>query len=635
MKRLSIVFAFLLISIVVFSQKEANNWIFPIKTGLSFNTEPPTVLNTTIPAGFGSSCYSDSDGNLLLTTNGHTIWNGSGNTIMNGVGIGGDQGCVQSSLIVPDPSRSNSLYVFTVDKYSDIPGLENRCFSYSRVNLTGDNGNGSVSEKEVLLLAETPEYVTGVQHANGSDFWVVTHQYGNSTFYVYPITKEKGLHADNPKIFDVGSEHLGTISPQGMLKFSPDGKYLASTQIDGILELFSFNNEIGEIKLINTAIVPDAFGVEFDADSRFLYVSTHPSSTIDSQILQYDLLRTDPLEINYVVNTIVEDTLFASLQLGPDRKIYCAKFGQTFFCKHVAIIHNPSRPGAACNFNRLDNASDPGIDLGGEKLIAGLPNFVSSFLDKSFFTYDSICYNNVVSFDIRNKDNIDAVTWDFGDPTTGAQNISTDLSAMHVFSAPGTYTVTVESTFNGDSYFYSQPVVVNPLPEIDFGSDTIYLFPGAIAPLEIAEGYTSYDWSTGSTSNLLLADQPGSYHVVVTDSLGCINRKTVMILSANIYFPNAFTPNSDGVNDEFTPKGANSGLYNIRMFVYNRMGQLMYESPVLAELGDSEGDFGWDGTKNGVLQPTGSYVWIVKFDVEKEKGQFNTEHYSGNVMLLR
>jgi len=639
MKRLSLVSAFILISLFLFSQKEANNWVFTTNTGLNFDTDPPTVLNNTpISFSFGSSCISDANGNLLLTTDGHTVWDRSGNSLMNGVNIGGDAGSTQSSLIVPDPSRSDSYYIFTVDKFYNIAGYENECFSYSRVNMLGNNGAGSVSEKDILLLEETPEYVSGVKHANGRDYWVVTHEYGNNSFYVFDITADEGLRADNPKIIEAGSDHLGVINTQGMLKFSPDGRYLASTQIDGIVELFSFDNQTGAISLISSAVVPDAYGVEFDADAKFLYVSTSPgftSGSNPSQIFQYDLSRPDPLSSLHTVNTIVRDTVFGSLQLGPDRKIYCARFIHLANRgEHVSVIHNPSRAGVGCNFNRIDNAFDEGINLGGKKLIAGLPNFVTSFLDMPFFTYDSICFENTVSFDLVNKDNIDQISWDFGDPESASNN-SSQMSPTHVFSATGAFNVSVQVTFNGQTYNYAEEVIVNPLPVIDFGADTIYLFPGAIQPLEVDDIYTSYLWNTGSTSNLLLAGEPGDYTVTVTDELGCWDRKTVTILPANIYFPNAFTPNGDGRNDTFGPKGANSGLYNIRMFVYNRFGQLMYESPALDELGNDDGSFNWDGTKGGDIQPTGTYVWVVKFEVEKEKGEFSVEQYSGSVTLLR
>lgn len=637
MKRIILLAAVMLLTIGLQSQNESNTWVFANNSGLNFNTSSVTALNTSpIMYAFSTACYCDAEGDLLLYSDGMKIWNGRNEIISGGEALDGDIGCTQSSLIVPDPSRKDSYYVFAVDKLYGNAVLD-KGLSYNRVNMSKNGGKGNVEEVNVRLLEKTPEKITAVRHANGIDYWVITHTWETNSFYVYPITQEDGLHADNPKIINVGSSHSSQFSKQGYLKVSQDGQYLVSVQWEGIVELFSFNAETGNITLESTGNIPYAYGVEFSLNGKQLYISTSPDrqSVDESTVQQFDLTASNPFSTPVIVAHSA-DTTFASLQMGPDRRIYCAQYITAIDAlEHLAVIHNPDRRGAECNFNLLNDIEDPGIALGGKKLIAGLPNLVSSYQEKSYFTYDSICYNNVVGFDIRNKDNIDAVTWDFGDPTTGALNTSTDLAAMHVFSAPGTYTVTVESTFNGASYIYSQPVVVNPLPEIDFGSDTIYLFPGAIAPLEISEGYTSYEWSTGSTGNLLLADQPGSYDVVVTDSLGCINRKSVMILSANIYFPNAFTPNSDGLNDVFAPKGANSGLYNIRMFVYNRMGQLMYESPVLSELADAEGDFGWDGRKNGVLQPTGSYVWIVKFDVEKEKDLFNTENYSGNVMLLR
>lgn len=637
MKRIIFLAAVMLLTISLRSQNESKVWVFANNSGLDFNGSTVTALNNSpIMYAFSTACYCDAEGKMLLYSDGMKIWNGRNEVISGGESLDGDIGCSQSSLIVPDPSRKDSYYVFAVDKLYGNELLD-KGLSYSRVDMSKNGGKGNVEIANVQLLEKTPEKITAVRHANGIDYWVITHGWESNSFYVYPVTQEDGLHADNPKIINVGSNHSSQYSKQGYLKVSQDGRYLVSVQWEGVVELFSFNTETGNITLESTGNIPNAYGAEFSLNGKQLYLSTSPSrqSADESTIQQIDLTAANPFS-SPVIIAHSSDTSFASLQMGPDRRIYCAQYITTIDAlEHMAIIHNPDRRGAECNFNLLDNTYDAGIPLGGKKLIAGLPNFVSSYLVQSYFTYDSICYNNVVSFDIRNKDNIDAVSWDFGDPTSGAANSSTDLTAMHVFSAPGTYTVTVESTFNGKSYIYSQPVVVNPLPEIDFGSDTIYLFPGAIAPLEIAEGYTSYEWNTGSTGNLYLANEPGEYHVVVTDNLGCINSKTVMILSANIYFPNAFTPNSDGLNDVFTPEGANSGLYNIRMFVYNRMGQLMYESPVLAELGDAVGNFGWDGNKNGVLQPTGSYVWIVKFDVEKEKGQFNTEHYSGNVMLLR
>ena len=620
-----------------YGQNEAENWIFASESGLDFSTDPPTVIaSSPMTFSLGSSCLSDANGDLLLYTEGQTIWNGSGQILSNGESIGGSVMCSQPALIVPDPSRSKSYYVFAVDEYLDFMGSDNTCFSYSRVSF---DGYGSVVEKDVLLLAETPQYVTAVKHANGIDYWVLAHERGSNRFFVYPVTSDQGLHAENPKIFSKGAQHLGQTSNQGSLKFSPDGSYIASAQMDGTIELFSFDNSTGEIALIDSESLERAYSVEFDADSKFLYAATSHDwgAVLSSDIYQYDLSRSNPLDpaSSYLVSSIPRDTVYATLQLAPNRRIYCAKYSHiTNKGQYVSVIHNPSRPGSACNFNNIDGIPDKGLDLGSQKLLGGLPNFVTSYLDMPFFIYDSICYKNTVTFDIVNKHNNGTISWNFGDPDSD-NNSSSDPSPLHIFSAPGTYSVSVTVSYGGVDYNYTEDVVVNPLPEIDFGSDTIYVFPGAIAPLEVAEGYASYVWQDGSTNNIYLAAEQGDYTVTVTDALGCWDRKTVTILPANIYFPNAFTPNNDGRNDIFGPIGAENGLYNIRMFIYNRMGQLMYESPVLEELGDAVGDFGWDGTKAGTMQPAGTYVWIVKFDVEKEKDVFSTEQYSGSVTLLR
>ncbi|PID94025.1 MAG: hypothetical protein CSA95_05135 [Bacteroidetes bacterium] len=641
MRRLIFVSLSLIVSLISVAQKETNNWLFATNTGLNFNTNPPTVINNApISFSFGSSCYSDEDGVLVLATDGNNVWNGSGGVLTNGLNIGGDAGCSQSSLVVPDPSRPNSFYLFAVDKLSVVPGQESRCFTYSRADMNGDQGNGVISEKGTLLIEETPEYVTGVKHANGTDYWVIAHGLGDNRFYVYRITKEDGLLSGSPHINEVGAVHNGVINTQGVLKVSPDGQYLASTQIDGVVEIFSFDRETGDMQLIDSENVEDAYGAEFDADSRFLYVSTSPgfgSGNQKSRILQYDLSLSLPLSTPpYVVHEMVKDTVFASLQLALDRKIYCANFVNLLDRgQFISVIQNPSRRGASCNYNYRNDSYDPWINLGGKKMIAGLPNFVTSFLDIPFFTYDSICFGNDVTFDVVNKTNIDSYAWNFGDPNSG-NNVATGANPVHRFSESGTYDVSVTVTFNGTPFTYTEKVVVNPLPIIDFPPGDLYLYPGSVSLLEVDDIYAFYLWQDGATSHEYLVTQPGTYTVRVTDSLGCWDHKSIDVLLADIYFPNAFTPNGDGINDEFGPKGASSGLFNLRMYIYNRMGQRMYKSPVLPTLGSSNnGSFAWDGTVGGKEQPAGTYVWTILFDIERERGVMETQKYTGSVTLLR
>ncbi len=75
------------------------------------------------------------------------------------------------------------------------------------------------------------------------------------------------------------------------------------------------------------------------------------------------------------------------------------------------------------------------------------------------------------------------------------------------------------------------------------------------------------------------------------------------IKEVKIYVPTAFTPNNDGLNDFLRP--ILIGVKELNYFrVYNRWGQVIYEMK-----GNQRG---WDGTIQGLLQPTGVYVWMVQ-----------------------
>jgi gliding motility-associated-like protein len=69
------------------------------------------------------------------------------------------------------------------------------------------------------------------------------------------------------------------------------------------------------------------------------------------------------------------------------------------------------------------------------------------------------------------------------------------------------------------------------------------------------------------------------------------------------YIPNAFTPNGDGINDNF--KAIAPGIKRTNYFrIYNRWGKLMFES--------NNANSGWDGKYSGVPQPAAVYVWMIK-----------------------
>jgi len=96
------------------------------------------------------------------------------------------------------------------------------------------------------------------------------------------------------------------------------------------------------------------------------------------------------------------------------------------------------------------------------------------------------------------------------------------------------------------------------------------------------------------------------YTIMITTKAGCVTVDTQMvktIKNADIYVPNAFTPNADGKNDFLHP--IPRGIKKINYFrVYNRWGQLLYES--------AQEYPGWDGRLQGILQSSQVVVWVVQ-----------------------
>ena len=73
---------------------------------------------------------------------------------------------------------------------------------------------------------------------------------------------------------------------------------------------------------------------------------------------------------------------------------------------------------------------------------------------------------------------------------------------------------------------------------------------------------------------------------------------------AGIFVPTAFTPNNDGKNDTWTIPFLDATL-GATVTVFNRYGQLVYK--VTGEA------VNWDGKIDGIIQPSGSYVYMISF----------------------
>lgn len=68
--------------------------------------------------------------------------------------------------------------------------------------------------------------------------------------------------------------------------------------------------------------------------------------------------------------------------------------------------------------------------------------------------------------------------------------------------------------------------------------------------------------------------------------------------------PNAFSPNGDGINDQFCIQGWNECIQSFRIMIFNRWGEKVFES--------TDPDFCWDGKSKGAQGESGEFVYRLE-----------------------
>ncbi len=588
-------------------QHQADLWYFGDKAGIDFRsgTATPDITEDVMTAFKASAVMCDSAGTLLFFTNGKKVWDRTFTLMNNASGLDGDLGVTQPCIIIPKADDPTIYFIFTLDIMAWKGGsYTTKGLRYSIIDMKLRNGMGDASVLNLPLLTPACQKLTAVMHKDKRSVWVIAHGWDSNEFYAC-LVSAKGVQ--EPVISAAGSIHGGGNEERnsiGYMKTSPDGSKLAlAITGNNLIELFSFNNETGMVNATSSYTVTrpnlNPYGIEFSPDSKLLYATAfqtqNPPLSNPSILYQFNLQ-------NGLSNPIVVDSTpgmsVAAMQLATDGRIYLSRTVNIISRKDsVDVIYNPNRPGAGCNYNRLNNIPESRFPLLGRASIFSLPNFIQSYFDLPAFRWDSVCHNDVTRFTIPNKANIDSVRWDFGD---GAGSDVTE--PLHAYAQPGTYLVKLTEMFNGISYMDSARVTSYALPVIAFPADTILLYSGSEINLHAGGGFQEYLWSTGSTDSIIAVASQGKYRAKVKDFNCCTNADSVFVKVFEYFIPNAFTPNNDGLNDVFKVEGLYKNI-KFRMSLYNRWGQMIFESTDI--------DNGWNGMVNGQYCAPDSFVWIV------------------------
>jgi len=207
--------------------------------------------------------------------------------------------------------------------------------------------------------------------------------------------------------------------------------------------------------------------------------------------------------------------------------------------------------------------------------------------------------------------------WQLGDGTIEAEC----GTLTHTFQNPGSYSVqlTVTSPQGCTNVLTrSNVVLVEKAPEATFlispnpgfvGNSTIFF-------TALDEGNAHYAWAldgfhhnVGDRTQQWFTDAMGSEHemcLAVLDRYGCADTlcQPFSIVVPAIFYPNAFTPDNDGLNDKYYPLLLDVVREEHEFQVFNRWGEMIFRS--------TDPNEGWDGTAGGQQVPQGVYVWRLE-----------------------
>ena len=245
---------------------------------------------------------------------------------------------------------------------------------------------------------------------------------------------------------------------------------------------------------------------------------------------------------------------------------------------------------------------------------------------------DTICAGSSVQLSATGAE---VYSWSPANSLNNA-NIATPVAAP---SSTTFYTVTGSDTKKCFTSTAKVPVMVYPVPTVNAGADkTIDVGQSLQIVPKLSDDITHFIWTPSSgivardsASITVKPDQSIEYTIQVSNDGHCsaLDRITVYVMcdNTNVFMPNTFSPNGDGVNDIFYPRG--SGVFNVKsLHIFNRWGQVVFER---ANFSANDASFGWDGTFNGKkLEPD---VFVYTLEVLCANNQSLV--FKGNVALIK
>jgi len=187
--------------------------------------------------------------------------------------------------------------------------------------------------------------------------------------------------------------------------------------------------------------------------------------------------------------------------------------------------------------------------------------------------------------------------------------------------------IEIEANLGGCTRIFNFTVFADPLPELDMDYTAC-----KNTSTTITGDYDELEWLDASNiGSSIMITEPNTYQIeaslgackqsftITTDTLDC-----APLVDCILLIPNAFSPNNDGMNDQFRPQITSCKLDDYKLSIYNRWGQQLFNS--------NDINIGWLGTNNGEPVEIGVYIYVVEY---KANGLNQSNAFKGNVTVVR
>jgi gliding motility-associated-like protein len=246
-------------------------------------------------------------------------------------------------------------------------------------------------------------------------------------------------------------------------------------------------------------------------------------------------------------------------------------------------------------------------------------NFVDSLCEDAMFNFPDVSIEGITGIWTPTFNNQATQNYTFTPSSVGITNTSLGLRCPQVVNQVMTIVANPVADFTPQ---YSVLPLYMPTTILENNSSNAYHF--------------IWNFGDGTTNDSIFSpehtfpEEAGSYLVSlqVSNQIGCLDTTSNYIVIEHdpvVFIPNAFTPDGDGLNNEFTAVfPENMKLASYELYIYDRWGELVFYS--------QDPKQGWDASLSGFDAPDGVYSFLVKY---KELGYVNKFQVTGSVVVIR